>query len=181
MLLTGTVHPPGGASAVLAATDDRVRAMGWDFVGLVMLGTTLMVIVGLVVNNLQRQFPVYWWTPVDLRALKKSRKSKTDVEAIEPVQSRLEEKAREGEDFLDVIERRIHITAFDISLPKDMDFNTEELEMLENLRDRLKKRHEAEVGRVPSSSDSASTSDGTMLQAPEVHVTSSVALPVKVH
>ncbi|KAF2747768.1 hypothetical protein M011DRAFT_38616 [Sporormia fimetaria CBS 119925] len=67
MLLTGTVHPPGGASAVLAATEPVITHMGWYFVGLVMLGTVLMVLVGLVVNNIQRQFPVYWWTPVDIR------------------------------------------------------------------------------------------------------------------
>ncbi|KAF1833246.1 HPP family protein [Decorospora gaudefroyi] len=67
MLVTNTVHPPGGASAVLAATDPVIMAMGWYFVGLVMWGTTLMLVVGLVVNNVQRQFPVYWWTPMDLR------------------------------------------------------------------------------------------------------------------
>ena len=35
MLLTGTVHPPGGASAVLAATSPEITDMGWYFVGLV--------------------------------------------------------------------------------------------------------------------------------------------------
>ena len=51
MLLTGTVHPPGGASAVLAATSPEIMDMGWYFVGLVMWGTTLMLVVGLLVND----------------------------------------------------------------------------------------------------------------------------------
>jgi CBS-domain-containing membrane protein len=60
MLLTNTIHPPGGASAVLATTDPIITAMGWYFVALVMWGTTLMLIVALVINNIQRQFPMYW-------------------------------------------------------------------------------------------------------------------------
>ncbi|KAF2005405.1 hypothetical protein P154DRAFT_337701 [Amniculicola lignicola CBS 123094] len=52
MLLTGTVHPPGGASAVMAATEPVITEMGWYFVALVAWGTVLMVAVGLVVNNL---------------------------------------------------------------------------------------------------------------------------------
>ena len=65
-LLTNTVHPPGGASAALAATYPQITTMGWYFVGLVVLGTVLMLLVGLVINNLQRQFPIYWWTPMDV-------------------------------------------------------------------------------------------------------------------
>ena len=78
MLLTGTVHPPGGASAVLAATEPAITAMGWYFVGLVAWGSTLMMIVGLFLNNIQRQFPVYWWTPLDIRRAKKQ-----DIETLE--------------------------------------------------------------------------------------------------
>lgn len=34
---------------------------------MITLGTTLLLAVALLLNNIQRQFPVYWWTPVDLR------------------------------------------------------------------------------------------------------------------
>jgi CBS-domain-containing membrane protein len=116
MLVTNTVHPPGGASAVLAATDPVITAMGWYFVGLVMWGTTLMVVVGLVINNIQRQFPIYWWTPLDLKKAKKQD----------------EETVPDGE--------RIQITGAEVLLPEDLSLNAEETMMLESLRERLKRK-----------------------------------------
>lgn len=163
MLLTGTVHPPGGASAVLAATSPEVTDMGWYFVGLVMWGTTLMLLVGLVINNIQRQFPVYWWTPIDLSIGKREdiftmpdgngglERRKTEVESSEEdgVSSDLDEKTAngDGEDQCS----GINISAFDIRLPEDMSLNQEETRMLESLRERLRKREDEGRARVPSS------------------------------
>ncbi|KAJ4397828.1 hypothetical protein N0V93_002065 [Gnomoniopsis smithogilvyi] len=61
--LTKTVHPPAGATALLAVTDDSVRQLGWMLVPIVLLDCTLMLVVSLFLNNLQRRFPLYWWTP----------------------------------------------------------------------------------------------------------------------
>lgn len=135
MLLTGTVHPPGGASAVLAATEPSITAMGWYFVGLVMFGTFLMVVVGLLINNIQRQFPVYWWTPLDLR-----RARAMDEEVVGDAQGGLEEKETPEE--LDEKTHHIHISAFDYRVPEDLSLNSEEVELLEGLRARLRKRVE---------------------------------------
>lgn len=66
MSMTNTVHPPGGATAVLAATDATVIAMGWWFIPVVMVGTSVMLAVALLLNNIMRQYPVYWWTPADV-------------------------------------------------------------------------------------------------------------------
>lgn len=65
MGLTGTVHPPAGATALLAVTDDSVARLGWMLVPLVLLSGTLMLVVALLINNVQRAFPVYWWTAED--------------------------------------------------------------------------------------------------------------------
>ncbi|KAK8100197.1 hypothetical protein PG999_010571 [Apiospora kogelbergensis] len=62
MALTGTVHPPAGATALLAVVAADVRALGWFLVPVVLLGCALMLSVALLVNNAQRRFPVYWWT-----------------------------------------------------------------------------------------------------------------------
>ncbi|KAK7967658.1 uncharacterized protein PG986_001935 [Apiospora aurea] len=62
MALTGTVHPPAGATALLAVVDADVRALGWFLIPVMLLGCTLMFCVALLVNNVQRRFPVYWWT-----------------------------------------------------------------------------------------------------------------------
>jgi CBS-domain-containing membrane protein len=66
MALTKTVHPPAGATALLAVVDDGLRHLGWFFVPVVMLNCGIMFAVALLVNNVQRTFPSYWWTPDDL-------------------------------------------------------------------------------------------------------------------
>ncbi|ORY17579.1 HPP family-domain-containing protein [Clohesyomyces aquaticus] len=145
MLLTGTMHPPGGASAVLAATEPAITDMGWYFVGLVMLGTMLLVVVGLVTNNIQRRFPVYWWTPGDVgkkqaegEAVGESEKEGVDRDAKEreSEERRFTEDVGKGQ----VMGKRngIYISENGISLPVDLSLNREEVEMIERLRERLR-------------------------------------------
>ncbi|KAH6688457.1 HPP family protein [Plectosphaerella plurivora] len=68
MAITKTVHPPAGATALLAVVDDNVVRLGWFLIPIMLCGCGLMLVVALIVNNIQRQFPMYWWTPEDLRA-----------------------------------------------------------------------------------------------------------------
>ncbi|KAK1774777.1 HPP-domain-containing protein [Copromyces sp. CBS 386.78] len=63
MALTGTVHPPAGATALMAVLDDKVQGLGWFLIAPVMLGCAIMLCCALVVNNLRRRFPFYWWSP----------------------------------------------------------------------------------------------------------------------
>ncbi|KAF2811015.1 uncharacterized protein BDZ99DRAFT_385794, partial [Mytilinidion resinicola] len=117
MLLTNTVHPPGGASAVLAATLPDVINMGWPFVGLVTLGSAVMLAVGLLTNNLMRRFPVYWWTPDDLRG---GREEEGDVE-------------KEGEE-----RAAVTVTREGMQVPEWLVLDVEEMGLLERLRERLR-------------------------------------------
>ncbi|KAF2259596.1 HPP-domain-containing protein [Lojkania enalia] len=128
MLLTNTVHPPGGASAVLAATEPRVVRLGWVFVGLVAWGSILLVVVGCVVNNFQRQFPVFWWTGVDVKGLREERREGGDIE--ERVDRRERRDIGEGE--------RIVADSFKVRVPEGLSLNAEEVQVLEMLRERLK-------------------------------------------
>ncbi|KAK6951380.1 hypothetical protein Daesc_007915 [Daldinia eschscholtzii] len=66
MALTGTVHPPAGATALLAVVDESVVHLGWFLLPVVLLGCVLMQCVALLLNNIQRRFPVYWWTPAEV-------------------------------------------------------------------------------------------------------------------
>lgn len=162
MLLTGTVHPPGGASAVLAATEPAITAMGWFFVPLVVWGTTLMIIVGLFLNNIQRQFPVYWWTPLDLRGAKKE-----DIETVPNGRGGLEQRETEQEQIYNQPYEKIEITGAEVILPKALSLNKDEAELLEGLRKRLRKRVDAErekknIDDTESSSGKSST-DFTMV------------------
>jgi len=66
MGLTKTVHPPAGATALLCSTQPAITQIGWFVLPLVILGTALLLFVACILNNIQRRFPMYWWTSEDL-------------------------------------------------------------------------------------------------------------------
>lgn len=97
-----------------------------------------MLLVGLVINNIQRQFPVYWWTPLDLR-----REKKGDEETVPDATGGLERRKTEEEQRYSQEEETIEITGAEVILPDDLSLNKEEAEVLEKLRKRLRKRVDA--------------------------------------
>ena len=64
MHLTGTLHPPGGATAfVAAAGGSGVHALGyWYVLAPCALGSSLMILIALFFNNLpqKQQYPQFW-------------------------------------------------------------------------------------------------------------------------
>ncbi|CAK7200101.1 hypothetical protein SEUCBS139899_002790 [Sporothrix eucalyptigena] len=66
MALTGTVHPPAGATALIAVTDENAYHIGWYLVPAVLLGSVLMQAIALMINNVQRRYPTYWWSPEEV-------------------------------------------------------------------------------------------------------------------
>lgn len=130
---------------MLAATSPEITEMGWYFVGLVMWGTTLMLLVGLVINNIQRQFPMYWWTNLPLRETVRD-----DVEVGEDGNGGFEEGEKKDEAVDDEEVHEICISATGVVMPKDFALNGQEAELLEQLRNRLEKRRAASSERSPS-------------------------------
>lgn len=65
MHATGTLHPPGGATALIAVIGgENVHALGFMYVLVpVALGVAIMLFVALVVNNIakNRRYPEYWY------------------------------------------------------------------------------------------------------------------------
>lgn len=65
MHLTRTLHPPGGATALIAVIgSQQVHAMGYLFVLIpATLGPVLMLLVALLVNNIARgrRYPEFWF------------------------------------------------------------------------------------------------------------------------
>ncbi len=66
MHATRTLHPPGGATALIAVIGgEKVQSLGfWYVLCPVLVGALLMLLVALAVNNLSsdstRHYPVYW-------------------------------------------------------------------------------------------------------------------------
>jgi hypothetical protein len=79
MALTGTAHPPAGATALLAVLDDDITRLGWFVLLPLLLGCGLMLSVALLVNNVQRRFPFYWWSPQETGGFWKGRRRKGEV------------------------------------------------------------------------------------------------------
>lgn len=63
MAVTATTHPPAGATALLASTDDAIVRLGWYYIPVILLSSVLVLCVALIVNNVQRRYPVFWWKP----------------------------------------------------------------------------------------------------------------------
>ncbi|KXN92838.1 hypothetical protein AN958_06415 [Leucoagaricus sp. SymC.cos] len=64
MQITGTTHPPAGATALLPATTKEIRDIGWYYLPVILLSSTLACAVALINNNIQRRYPVFWFTPL---------------------------------------------------------------------------------------------------------------------
>ena len=64
MHLTNTIHPPGGATALIAVMGGpKIQSLGFSYAFMpVAIGALLMLLVALIVNNIpkHRQYPVFW-------------------------------------------------------------------------------------------------------------------------
>lgn len=64
MMLTDTVHPPGGATALIAVVGgDQIHSLGFLYVLVpTALGAVLLLVIALLINNIpkSRHYPTYW-------------------------------------------------------------------------------------------------------------------------
>ncbi|CAG8290900.1 unnamed protein product [Penicillium salamii] len=63
MQFTGTTHPPAGATALLPATNQEIWELSWYYLPVVLLSSALLLVCALLLNNLQRRYPVFWIAP----------------------------------------------------------------------------------------------------------------------
>lgn len=52
-----------GATALLAAVNSEITDLGWYYLPVILLSSTLALCVSLIVNNMQRRYPVFWFKP----------------------------------------------------------------------------------------------------------------------
>ncbi|KAH8198476.1 hypothetical protein TruAng_007359 [Truncatella angustata] len=144
MALTNTVHPPAGATALLAVVDSNMAGMGWFLIPVMLLGCVLMQAVALLINNIQRRFPMYWWSPeeVGLR-WKQDKKSAADRDvetgsgaAVEKTNTSGSSQFDDGRTLADTSPQLV-VTRTELRVPEGMYLTSEEFNFLEELRDRL--------------------------------------------
>ncbi|KAI1371979.1 HPP family-domain-containing protein [Hypoxylon crocopeplum] len=139
MALTGTVHPPAGATALLAVVDKDVARMGWFLLPVILLGCILMQCVALLLNNIQRRFPVYWWTPGEVGRRRQQRDGQSSIDNGSQTEAKFEmtttHHLEEGKFVAE--EAKVVIKRGRVIVPDDMYLSPEEKMFLEELSERL--------------------------------------------
>ncbi|KAI1142611.1 HPP family-domain-containing protein [Hypoxylon sp. FL0543] len=140
MALTGTVHPPAGATALLAVVDEGVAHLGWFLLPIIVLGCVLMQCVALLLNNIQRRFPIYWWTPAEVGRQKQQpanqqNHSDSEVDTGAKLQRTKTRHLEEGKVVTE--EARLVIKRGRVLVPEDLYLTPEEKMFLEELSERL--------------------------------------------
>ncbi|KAH8902086.1 HPP family protein [Coniochaeta sp. PMI_546] len=130
MALTKTVHPPAGATALLAVVDRTAAGLGWSLIYIVLLGCAIMLGTALLVNNIQSRFPSYWWTPEHLRQkIPDQVQEKADIER----QSGTASEDEDPESTAEVVLRRGGV----VIIKGNITLDPEEKLLLETISDRL--------------------------------------------
>lgn len=80
MSIVRAVHPPGGATAILACTEAEVIALGWRFPAIMLVASLVMLGVALLLDNIGRQYPVFWWTGEAVGSMLPLRRNKAQHE-----------------------------------------------------------------------------------------------------
>ena len=137
MTLTNSVYPPAGATALLAAVDPQVEHLGWYLLPLVLLSATLTLITSLVINNIQRRYPTFWWTPGHVGKASKEE----DIEKVPTKITRVSDCSSSLDGAVTHVEsttgNSIRLTADKILVPDSFYLAEEERSMLEILQHRL--------------------------------------------
>lgn len=63
MLALKCVHPPAGATTIIPIAIKEAGDLGWYYIGVMMLSLTVMVVIAMIINNIDRRYPTFWWTP----------------------------------------------------------------------------------------------------------------------
>lgn len=155
MSMTNSVHPPGGATAILACTQSQVIALGWMFPPMMLLASVLMTGVAVIFNNTFRQYPVFWWTPEDVG--QKLRHPSSSNEGEEQQEMEGEKDVEQGPDWgseqtlqrelsyeVEYLEGadEIHLLPYKIRMPHHITLSDEEVGILKGLQERIRTHSE---------------------------------------
>ena len=137
MTLTKTIYPPAGATALLASVDPQVETLGWYLLPLVFLSSALTLVTSLLINNIQRRYPTYWWTPADMGKNKEGKDIETapsDITKLPSSTTSFQTHTNRPEEQATLA---IQITPAKVVIPDRFYLAAEEEKILEILRDRL--------------------------------------------
>jgi hypothetical protein len=156
MTITKTIHPPSGATAMIAATQADITALGWYYIPVVMLSATLALGVGLITNNIQRRYPVFWISAAKIpprRPLeeKSAETAAGDTEAGKDVSLRRRpSEVSHREHIFDSY--KVVVNRDEIVVPQFIELESEHLQVLQEIQ-RFLNEHASQHGTPPSGSN----------------------------
>jgi hypothetical protein len=60
-----TFDHPEGATALIATVSQDIREIGWLYIPVVLLASSIALVVALICNNMHGRYPTFWWTLPD--------------------------------------------------------------------------------------------------------------------
>jgi len=140
MTLTGTVHPPGGATAVLAVADPTLRALGWNLIPLIAISAAIIILSACLLGNMFRRYPVWWWTVGDIGFYwKQKAMHEADPEQgqITGAHDTLSSELSKDHKSFDLLRAQVLISDLGVIYPPGLDLSEEELLVLEAIAAKL--------------------------------------------
>jgi len=141
MSITKTIHPPAGGTALLAATSIEIRAMGWYYIPVVILSSVLMMAVGLLTNNIQRRYPMFWFTSLPLKP-EAPKPEQVDqaakVVSLDHMRRRSTGDTQADADLLEIGEEAIVVNQHDVVIPSFLDLTYDQRAVLDELHEKIK-------------------------------------------
>jgi hypothetical protein len=71
-----------GAIALMSVINKDIRGLGWYFLPVILLSTSFVLVLALILNNIQRRYPVFWFRPDDDDAYNDQEKHIDDTRSI---------------------------------------------------------------------------------------------------
>jgi len=163
MTLTKTVHPPAGATALLAAVQPNISGLGWWLLPITLVSTLVTTSIACLLNNLHRQFPVYWWSPTG-KISRTTKDNNGDVEGVHGSHGQgLGEKEQSNGSRHMENSLRICIDCLEVSVPEHVYLSAEERGILEILQQRLKEAAHTDLSDASTIGKDRADSDNATL------------------
>lgn len=127
---------------MIAATQADITALGWYYIPVVMMSATLAIAVGLITNNIQRRYPVFWVSAGKIP----SRQKETQVDAqTAPTQDPNEPPRPSDISHKLSVENNycVTVTRSEVLLPGFLDLENEHKQVLEEIQ-RMLNEHASE-------------------------------------
>ena len=127
---------------MIAATQADITALGWYYIPVVMLSAALAIGVGLITNNVQRRYPVFWVIPGQIP----SRKVLEDISESPPPKPSPPSDLGDKRESIEHEKYRVVVSSLDISVPDFLSLEDEHRAVLEEIRELLSEHRN---GKLP--------------------------------